>query len=129
MTRRNSLLALLVAGAIGVAASSPAASQFVTTTKVNNLTFSHPVALPGVALGPGTYVFEAGPQVTNSSLVRVLSRNRQIVYYTGFTIPVSRPRGTEGSTVVLGEAARGAATPILAWYPIGSTAGHEFMYR
>ena len=30
-------------------------------TRVNNLTFSHAVALPGVTLPAGTYAFEAGP--------------------------------------------------------------------
>ena len=129
MTRRNSVIVLLVAGAIGVAASSPAAGQFAPTTKINNLTFSHPVSLPGVTLGAGPYVFEAGPAATNPMIVRVLSRNRKTVYYTGFTIPILRPRGTEEMVVVLGEAASGAAAPILAWYPSGSNSGHEFVYR
>jgi hypothetical protein len=44
-------------------------------------------------------------------------------------MPVVRPEGDEPSVLTFGEAASGAAAPILAWYPVGSNQGHAFLYR
>jgi hypothetical protein len=55
--------------------------------------------------------------------------NRQKLFYLGFTKPVVRQRGDEPSVLTFGEAANGAAPPILASYPVGSSQGHEFLYR
>jgi hypothetical protein len=129
MFRNISLLALLVAVVVSVTAIRPqAASQFSTLTRVNNLTFSGAAALPGVTLAPGTYQFEAGPGNTSRNVVRVTNQNRQTVYM-GLTIPTSRPQGAAPGTITFGEAARGEALPILAWYPGGSNQGHGFLYR
>jgi hypothetical protein len=129
MFRHIALLALLVAGVIGVTAIHPqAASQVSPLTRINNLTFSKAAALPGVTLAPGTYQFEAGPGNTNRNLVRVTNQNRQTVYL-GLTIPTSRPPDAAPGMVTFGEAARDEAVPILAWYPGGSNQGHGFLYR
>jgi hypothetical protein len=96
---------------------------------VNHLTFSTAVMLPGVTLTAGTYVFEAGPGGTNPNIVRVTSQNRQKLYFLGFTLPVVRPTGDQPSVLTFGEAAGGAAAPILAWYPVGSNQGHGFVHR
>ena len=123
MFRNIALLALLAAVVIGVTPSSPQAAHFTPLTKVNNLTFSQPTALPGVTQAPGTYMFEAGPANTNSNVVRV-SRDRQTVFI-GLTIPAVRAPGAHGF-VNLGEAARGQAARILAWYPSGSNEATSF---
>ena len=80
-----------VAGVLAVS-SSQAASIAEPLTMTNNLTFSKAVALPGVTLAAGTYVFESGPGGTNPNIVRVLSQNRQKQFYLGFTVPQIRPR-------------------------------------
>ncbi len=109
--------------------SSRAASNLMTLTMTNHLTFWTPVSLPGVTLAAGTYVFEAGPGGTNPNIVRVLSPNRQKLFYLGFTVPIVRSPDGEPSVLTFGEAANSAAAPILAWYPVGSNQGHEFLYR
>jgi hypothetical protein len=130
MFKHVALLAVVVAAAgVLAASSSQAANNLMPLTMTNNLTFSKPVSLPGVTLAAGTYVFESGPGGMSSSLVRVVSPNRQRQFYLGFTIPVVRPRGAKADILTFGEAANGAAAPILAWYPVGSNSGHEFMYR
>ena len=130
MFKHVALLAVVVAIAgVLAASSSQAASNLMPLTMTNNLTFSKPVSLPGVTLAAGTYVFESGPGGMSSSLVRVVSPNRQRQFYLGFTIPVDRPRGAKADILTFGEAANGAPAPILAWYPLGSNSGHEFMYR
>lgn len=91
MFRNCAVLASLVAVVVAVTAPSPqAASQFAPLSRINHLTFSGPAALPGVTLAPGTYVFESDPASTNPNLVRVLSRNRQRVFFSGLTMPVVR---------------------------------------
>ena len=130
MFKHVALLTVVVAIAgVLAASSSQAANNLMTLTTTNNLTFSKPVSLPGVTLAAGTYVFESGPGGMSSTLVRVISPNRQRQFYLGFTIPVVRPRGAKTDILTFGEAANGAPAPILAWYPVGSNSGHEFMYR
>jgi hypothetical protein len=129
MFRDAALLASLVAVAAIVTASAPQAFNMAPLTMANNLTFSRAVMLPGITLAAGTYVFESGPGGTNPNIVRVMSQNRQKLFYLGFTSPVVRPRGHEPSVLTFGETGNGAAAPILAWYPVGSNQGHEFLYR
>ena len=121
-TIRISILAVLAA--IVLSAVSQAGPPL---TETNNLTFGSPVALPGVTLPAGTYVFERD-NVNNSRIVRVKSPNYQTLLFVGFTTPVTRPRGYK-SPVSFGEAAAGEPIPIVAWYPVGSNQGHQFLYR
>jgi hypothetical protein len=95
----------------------------------NYLTFSRAVALPGVELAAGSYIFETPSSAMSNSIVRVLSHDRKKVYVTAFTLDVQRPRGDDGKLLVsLGEAPAGAARPIAAWFPIGESVGHQFIY-
>ena len=129
MFRTVALLTCVVAVAAIVTASASLSANTAPLTMANHLTFSHAVMLPGVTLTAGTYVFESGPGGTNPHIVRVMSQNRQRLYYLGFTFPVIRPAGDAPSVLTFGEAASGAAPPILAWYPVGSNHGHGFPYR
>ena len=130
MFTKIATLASVVAVAGGLAASSSqAASTYMPLTISNNLTLSNAVGLPGVMLAAGTYVFEAGPGGMNPNIVRVLSPNRQRLFYQGFTVPTTRRFDSERSVLTFGETSDGAPAPILAWYPIGSNSGHAFMYR
>jgi hypothetical protein len=113
------LVALLSVG------STQAASSF---SRINHLTFSGPVSLPGVTLAAGTYTFEAGPRDTDPHLVRVTTRDGQRILYQGLTTPVSRPSGRNVAPVMLGEAPAGQPAPIRVWYPMRSTIGHQFRY-
>ena len=93
--------------------------------KTMYLSFNVPVALPGVTLGAGTYIFElADPSVPN--VVRVLSRDRSRTHYMGFTLPLTRPDA--GALVSLKETAASKPHPISAWWPYGGTRGHQFYY-
>jgi hypothetical protein len=93
----------------------------------NHLTFSGPVALPGIALGTGTYVFEraeADPRV-----VHVFSGDRSRLYFTGFTRAVARPAGLGRNRIVtFAETRRGVPPRIAAWYPVGASTGYQFLY-
>jgi hypothetical protein len=92
------------------------------------LTFSAPVALPGVALPAGTYIFEQ-PISEAGNLVRVTSADGAHVYLTAFTRIVERPARLKSVPHVLfAEVPRGMTPPIKVWYPAGASTGHEFIY-
>jgi hypothetical protein len=67
---------------------------------------------------------------TSADIVRVTSRDGLIVYFTGFTRPVARPRHmSRHESVSLGESAAGVAPPITAWWPENESTGRQFVYR
>jgi hypothetical protein len=99
----------------------------IQSPRVNHLTFSGPVGLPGVTLAAGTYVFELTDP--SARIVRVLSRDGSHLYFTGFTLDTRRPAGmSRDRSVALGEARPGVAPRITAWYPISESSGHQFIY-
>ena len=130
MVKRNTVL---VAGVVAVLALASTVSSHAITfspiTHINHVTFSLPVALPGVTLPAGTYDFELGPAGTHPDIVRVSGRQGQ-PYYMGFTRPVARPLTVPKNQIMaFGERVAGAPAPIAVWYPVNSPSGHEFVYR
>ncbi len=127
MLSKNTALAAFMALTVGLVLSSSADGRVATPVDTNYLTFSGPVALPGVTLTGGTYIFER--LEPGSSIVRVLSRDRSKIYLMAFTHRVERPKGLSREVaLVLGEARRGTPVPVRSWFPIGQMTGHEFIY-
>jgi hypothetical protein len=95
----------------------------------NKLTFSRAVALPdGIVLPAGTYSFNIATD-TARDVVVVRNTRGNTVFYTGITTSVDRPAGIPRNTlVVMGEAPRNQAPPIVTWYEIDSEMGHKFHY-
>ena len=94
------------------------------------LTFSGAVRLPGVTLEAGSYIFEVADLASSSDLIRVRNKTTYRVVFLGFTIPIDRPAGLRRhQSVVFGEAPRGVPPPIVAWYPLGESRGHEFVHK
>jgi hypothetical protein len=117
--------------AVGVAALAIllGVSAHAWQMTASSLTFSGPVALPGVTLGAGTYIFERA-DLDKPDIVRVRSKDRKDVYLTVFTRSVRRPDALPKDHVIeLGETASGVAPRIKAWFPIDETLGHEFVYN
>ncbi len=100
-----------------------------TANRMTYLTFSGAVALPGVDLAAGTYVFELASPNMDPTMVRVTSRDHRKVYLLAFTHDVLRPEGQNRNNVVsLAEAPRGQAPRITAWFPPDESMGREFVY-
>ena len=58
----------------------------------------------------------------------VSSRDRSKIYLMAFTNFIERPAGLRADQVVsLGEAPRGIAPPVKAWFPVDGS-GHQFIY-
>jgi hypothetical protein len=127
MFSRKSLATALALAAFGLtsAASIGASTNAKHTMYV---TFNRPVALPGVTLGSGTYIFEAPDPVSDHDLVRVLSRDRSIVILTTFTRAVERPaRLKRDQAISFAEAPANSPQPIAVWWPTDSM-GRQFIY-
>lgn len=93
------------------------------------LTFSGAVALPGITLAKGSYIFELAEPGLSADMVRVLDADRRTVYLTAFTQLVPRPLNVpQNKAITFHEAARGVAAPIDIWFPEGESVGHQFIY-
>ena len=127
MVNRKLVLAVCAAAVLAVMLAPRVGA--VGASKMTYLTFSRPVSLPGVALGAGTYIFEIANPDTSANVVRVLSSDRRISYFQGFTHAIERPRNLDPkASVSLGEAAAGVAPPITAWWPENESMGRQFVY-
>ena len=128
MTSRTPALTAFGALVLGLVLTVPMHGSEIGL-HTNYLTFSGPVALPGVTLGPGTYIFERVVD-TEPDIVVVRSHDRSKVYFLAFTERIERPADmSRDRSVTFGESRPGTAPPITAWYPINSLRGHLFVYR
>lgn len=124
---RKLVLTLAVVALVGLAAQPPAGA-WGNSEKTMYLTFNRPVRLPGVTLTAGTYIFEIANPMSTADVVIVRSRDRMRHYYLGLTRPIYRPAGASDKIVTFGEAPKGEATPITAWFPAGENVGRQFLY-
>jgi hypothetical protein len=107
-----------------------AASGHAYVGHENQMTFSRPVALPGVVLPAGSYSFDLVDAKSSMDVVVVRNRAHTKVFYMGFTNLVHRPKGMSKETpVTFAEAPANAPRPIATWYELGDSTGHEFLYR
>jgi hypothetical protein len=88
------------------------------------LTFSAPVALPGVALARGTYMFRS--PAAHVVQVNSIDGSDQLMFAT---VPTARPIPTARYSIVLGSADAGAPRRILALFAPGEITGEQFVYR
>src|SRR5690349_431939 len=91
MTIRKSVLAVFGALTLGLVLTVPMHGAEVAH-RTNYLTFSGPVALPGVTLQAGTYIFERVVE-TEPDIIVVRDRDRAHVYFMAFTERTERPAG------------------------------------
>jgi hypothetical protein len=123
-TLRITALAALV---MGMTAAAPIHAG-TEMSRTEYLTFSRPVALPGVALRAGTYIFEMAEPEAAQDVVRVMSRDRRIVYFSAFTRQVNRPaRIPLKELVSLREASPDQPMPITVWWSDPGM-GRQFIY-
>ena len=124
------LLERAAAGVLFVGLAAASTSAWIgNPNRTTYLTFSGAVALPTVELPAGTYIFEVANPESSADVVRVMSRDRSKVHFMAFTHVVGRPAGLRSNQLVtLGEAPRGVAPPIKAWFAEGAGDGHQFIY-
>ena len=127
----------MLAHKLGMAAFAAMAIAFATavgvdadeTNRMQYLTFSRPVELPGITLHAGTYIFELPDAIGAPDVVRVQSRDRKTVYFTAYTTSISRPASVPSTQLVsVREVAPNQPAPITVWWSDESR-GRQFIYK
>jgi hypothetical protein len=94
------------------------------SSQEHHLTFSGPVALPGVALAPGTYIFSRPA----ANVLLVTNAKRQ-PYAMLLTVATTRGRATDRYEVILGTPlVDGAPRKLEAWFVPGASDGQQLIY-
>jgi hypothetical protein len=90
-------------------------------------TFSEPVQIPGQVLPAGTYWFQLA-DTPNRAIVRVFAADHVTLVATLQTFRRERPEGNDDLAVTLADRGAGQPEAIVAWFYVGDTEGHEFLY-
>ena len=98
-----------------------------TYDKRTVFTFSGPVALPGVTLPAGQYLFRLADS-TDRKVVQVLSADGKTPYGMFFSLPAERFEPASTPEVQFMETASGMPAAIKASWYAGERSGYEFMY-
>jgi hypothetical protein len=133
----RTLAGIVVAGVlgltgVGVGAEKPQFRESITVQGAvggvageHHLTFSGPVALPGVSLAPGTYIFRRP-----AANVLQVANAKRVPYAMLITSSAARTGRTDRYEIVLGApAANGSPRRIEAWFAPGESTGQALIYR
>src|SRR5215831_10907782 len=91
-------------------------------------TFSAPIALPGVTLPAGRYLFHIVDTTTSRKVIQVQSDDQKRSFAMMNTISDTRRDPPKDATVAFYEAARGTPAAVKSWWYPGETIGYQFIY-
>ena len=100
----------------------------VTFDKRTYFTFNQSVALPGVTLPAGTYMFRLADPDTTRRVIQVSDKKGTEHYAMLLTVPAYRLDAAKDSEVRFLETPAGAPRAIDAWWYVGDNTGYQFMY-
>jgi hypothetical protein len=119
-------LSMLLAAAAFAATTGPLGATPVD--KLNFMTFSKSVQIPGAVLDPGTYRFRLADPTTGRQVMQVLSNDGAIVYSMFYTREDWRTKATDKPTVTFRETPAGMPPAVRSLFYGGETRGYEFVY-
>jgi hypothetical protein len=119
-------LSTLLAAAVLAATIAPVGATPVD--KLNYMTFSKSVQIPGAVLDPGTYRFRLADATSSRQVMQVLSNDGSIVYSMFYTREDWRAKATDRPTVTFRETPAGMPPAVRALFYGGETRGYEFVY-
>ncbi len=123
----RSAFRLASAGALlAIVMSASAMAQ--PADKRTYFTFSGPVAMPGVNLPAGKYLFRIGDPTSGRRIVQVMSEDGRKPIGLFFSIPAQRPEVADKPEVRFIETPRGQPAAIRTWWYPGERTGYEFIY-
>jgi hypothetical protein len=99
-----------------------------TSDKRTYFTFNQSVALPGVTLPAGTYMFRLADPDTTRRVIQVSDKDGTQSYALLLTMPAYRTDAAKDSEIRFLETAAGAPRAIDAWWYVGDNTGYQFMY-
>jgi len=115
---------------VGAGAKAPQFRDTITvqggfggSAEEHHLTFSAPVALPNVALAPGTYIFRR--MASNVLLVTDAGRKP---YAMLSTLAASRTRSDRYEVVLGAPLTEGSPRRLEAWFAPGESSGQQLIY-
>ena len=99
-----------------------------TSDKRTYFTFNQSVALPGVTLPAGTYMFRLADPDTSRRVIQVSDKDGRQSYALLLTMPAYRVDAAKDSEIRFLETAAGAPRAINAWWYVGDNTGYQFIY-
>jgi hypothetical protein len=99
-----------------------------TSDKRTYFTFSQSVALPGVTLPAGTYMFRLADPQTTRRVIQVSDKEGTESYALLLTMPAQRMDAAKDSEIRFLETPAGAPRAINAWWYVGDSTGYQFIY-
>ncbi len=106
--------------------ASPAQAQ--PEDKRTFFTFSAPVALPGVTLPAGRYIFHLVDTTTTRKVVQVMSEDGKKPFAMMNSITDTRRDAAKDATVAFYETPRGTPAAVKTWWYPGERDGYQFIY-
>ena len=103
-------------------------------SRKTEITFVHPVEIPGVhltgwgVLPAGTYVFKILDSQSDRHIVQIFSKDETTIYATILAIPNYRLKATDKTVVMFDERPVGQPEALRAWFYPGMNWGEEFVY-
>ncbi len=122
----KTLTSVAVGLALTMGLSAPASASM--SDKMTRFTFDRPIALPGVTLPPGTYVFKLADPTIERKVVQVLDGRGMHSYALLQAVPAFRSDKEGEPSVSLMDTVPGMPAAIHSWWPVGESQGFEFIY-
>jgi hypothetical protein len=116
-----SALVMLIHGMAGTA-------DAFTYDKRTYFTFNQSVALPGVTLPAGTYMFRLADPDTTRRVIQVSDKQGTQSYALLLTMPADRTDAARDSEIRFLETPANAPRAVSAWWYVGDRTGYEFIY-
>lgn len=91
-------------------------------------TFSGPIALPGMTLPAGRYIFRIVDTTSSRKVIQVMSDDGKKPFVMANTIPDQRRDAPKDATVAFYETPRGTPAAVKTWWYPGETTGYQFIY-
>jgi hypothetical protein len=115
---KKALMILSTTALLAIVLAPPASAQLPSADRSTVLTFSGPIALPGVALPAGSYLFKFASPNLAADVLEVMSADGKASYAMLHTIPVERTetKANHKQVVTFRETPENQPQQIDAWY-------------
>ena len=100
----------------------------ITHDKRTYFTFNQPVALPGMTLPAGTYMFRLANPDTSRNVIQVSNEKGTESFAMLNTVQARRPDAPKDSEIRFIETAAGAPPAVGTWWYMGERTGYELIY-
>jgi hypothetical protein len=125
--RSSKVLRAILGLSLGVTLYASTA-QAQTEDKRTFFTISGPIALPGMTLPAGRYIFHIVDTTTTRKVIQVMSEDGKKPFVMANTIPDQRRDAPKDATVAFYETPKGTPAAVKTWWYPGESIGYQFIY-